>query len=152
MEIESKILEQNLRCPICWEIVEIPWETSCCGNLFCEKCKKSYICGKCPMCRCKKFAFRKNEFAKNLLAELDVNCPYKCENKIKLNSVGEHKYECKKAIFKCSINNCKFEGAQGESLEHLINEHTDIICLMSEKYDKLKESFNKFEQINKFIK
>ena len=59
MEIDNQALIDNFRCPICWEIVEEPWETSCCGNLFCEKCMLSYISNKCPICRTKNFKYRK---------------------------------------------------------------------------------------------
>ena len=51
MEIDEHSLIDNFRCPICWEIVEEPWESSCCGYLFCEKCKQSCSKEKCPMCR-----------------------------------------------------------------------------------------------------
>ena len=58
MEIDEHSLIDNFRCPICWEIVEEPWESSCCGYLFCEKCKQSCSKEKCPMCREKNFKYR----------------------------------------------------------------------------------------------
>lgn len=60
MEIEEQILIDNYKFPICWEIVEEPWETSCCGNIFCENVNKgSYISNKCPICRTKNFTYPK---------------------------------------------------------------------------------------------
>ena len=71
MEIEQEILEQNLKCPICLNIVKQPWETTCCGNLFCQKCMKECGTSQCPICRNKKFKFRKNVFAIYLLTQLE---------------------------------------------------------------------------------
>ena len=154
MEIDNQILIDNFRCPICWEIVEDPWETSCCGNLFCEKCMLSYISNKCPMCRAKNFKYRKNSFAKILLKEYEgfFLCPHGCNKKIKLKEFREHKYECEEAIFKCTINKCNFEGKRKNALEHLIKNHEDKILLLSENYLSLKSIFNKFDIFEKIIK
>lgn len=154
MEIETQSLIDNFRCPICWEIVEEPWETSCCGNLFCEKCILSYVANKCPMCRTKNFKYRKNEFAKLLLMEYDGEfpCPYGCKKKIKLNEFKEHKYNCEDATFKCSINKCVFEGKRKDALNHLITVHEDLVSVLSENYSSLKMQFNKFDLIEKLGK
>ena len=150
MEINSQVLIDNFRCPICWEIVEEPCETTCCGNLFCEKCLLSYISSKCPMCRKENLKYRKNMFAKNLLTEYEGNfmCPHGCNKKIKLKEFKEHKYECEDAIFKCSINKCDFEGKRKNALEHLIYNHENILTLLSENYQSFKGVFNKFEIFN----
>ena len=154
MEIDDKILIDNFRCPICWEIVEEPNETICCGNLFCEKCILSYLSSKCPMCRAQNFKFRKNAFAKKLLNEYEGNfiCPYGCNQKIKLKDFKEHKYNCENVTFKCTINKCNFEGKRNNSLEHLVKNHQDTLLLISENYQDLKEVFNKFDIFNKMIK
>ena len=153
MEIDNQILFDNFRCPICWEIVEEPWETSCCGNLFCEKCMLSYISNKCPMCRTKNIKYRKNMFAKILLKEYEGNfiCPHGCNKKIKLNELKEHKYDCEDAIFKCNINKCNFEGKRKNALEHLIKNHEEEVAILSENYKPFKDEFNKFEIFEKLI-
>ena len=154
MEIDNQILIDNFRCPICWDIVEEPWETSCCGNLFCERCKKSYISNKCPMCRAKNCKYRKNVFAKILLEEYEGNfiCPQGCNKIIKLKEFKEHKYFCEEAIFKCTINGCNFEGKRKSALEHLIKNHEDSVALLAENYKSLKDTFNKFDVFEKLIK
>ena len=153
MEIDNQILFDNFRCPICWDIVEEPWETSCCGNLFCEKCMLSYISNKCPMCRTKNFKYRKNMFAKILLKEYEGNfiCPHGCNQRIKLNEFKEHKYDCEDAIFKCNINKCNFEGKRKNALEHLIKNHEEELALLSENYKSFKDEFNKFDIFDKLI-
>ena len=151
MEIDNQILIDNFRCPICLEIIEEPWETSCCGYLFCEECILSYKSNKCPMCRAKNFKCRKNTFAKILLNEYGGTfiCPHGCNKKIKLKEFREHKYECDDAIFKCSINKCNFEGKRKNALNHLINNHDNIIALLSENYQILKGVFKKFDIFEK---
>ncbi len=153
MEIDNQALIDNFRCPICWEIDEEPWESSCCGYLFCEKCKQSCSKDKCPMCREKNFKFRKNNFAKTLLKQYEgkVNCPFGCNNNIKLKDVKIHKYDCEESSFKCTINDCIFEGKRKDALDHLVKNHEDIITFLSENYPSLKEDFNKFEIFEKLI-
>ena len=148
MEKENELIEQNLKCPICFSIVEDPWETTCCGQLFCQKCKDSYIDSKCPLCWNNKFKFRKNLFASLLLSKLQTKCPFGCEEMITFKKVKIHKYECKKYSFKCKINGCSFEGNKKEALQHLIKPHPDLLSIVSENYNSLKLTFEKFDIIN----
>ncbi|MCQ2816292.1 MAG: hypothetical protein MJ252_03400 [archaeon] len=149
MESEKEIIEANLKCPICLNIVQNPWETSCCGHLFCERCMKSITGSHCPLCRDNKFKFRKNIFASKLLEELDTKCPYGCNKMIKYSNIKLHKYECENSQFKCSIDNCKFEGRKDESLKHLIEAHGDLLAIISEKYSNLKFVYDKFDIFGK---
>ena len=149
MEKENELIEQNLKCPICLNIVEDPWETSCCGHLFCEKCKSNCSDSHCPLCRNGKFKFRKNLFAGVLLSQLDTKCPYGCNQLIKFKRVKMHKYECAKSNFKCKIKDCFFEGNKAESLKHLLNSHGDLLSIVSENFALLKPIFEKFDIIEK---
>lgn len=146
---ENELIKQNLQCPICLYIVENPWETSCCGTLFCEKCKIEK--SKCPICRSISFVYRKTLFVKELLTKIDMKCQNGCEEMIKLNRIKIHKYECDKAKFKCSINNCKWEGNKPDALKHLVDNHSDILTIVSENYQSLKSVFNKFDVIAKIM-
>ena len=149
MEIEQEILEQNLKCPICLNIVKEPWETTCCGNLFCQKCMKECGTSQCPICRNKKFKFRKNVFAIYLLTQLEKKCPYGCNKNIKLNKIKEHKYECDESLFKCRIDKCNFEGKKNESLNHLVEIHGDVLAIISENFSSLFPIFDKLEIMEK---
>ena len=148
MEKENELIEQNLKCPICFSIVEDPWETTCCGQLFCQKCKDSYIDSKCPLCWNNKFKFRKNLFASLLLSKLQTKCPFGCEKMITFKKVKIHKYECMKYSFKCKINGCSFEGNKKEAPQHLIKSHPALLSIVSENYNSLKLTFEKFDIIN----
>ena len=147
MEIEKKIIEDNFKCPICLNIVDIPWETSCCGHLLCEKCMKCCNSNICPVCRNNKVKFRKNVFANFLLSKLDMKCPYGCNKMIKFNCIKTHKYRCDCSIFKCQIDKCKFEGTKKESLNHLITYHSDLLAIFCENFQTMKPVFDKLEII-----
>lgn len=148
---DNELIKQNLHCPICLLIVDEPWETSCCGTLFCEKCKKEIQNNKCPICRRVNYTFRKTLFVKELLAKVEMKCQNGCEEMIKLNRIKIHKYECEKAKFRCSINKCQWEGNKSDALEHLVENHSEILAIVSENYQSLKPVYNKFDVIGKIM-
>ena len=44
--------DDELMCPICFEVAEEPWQHGECGRLFCEKCLDKLGKDKpCPNCR-----------------------------------------------------------------------------------------------------
>ena len=71
-----------------------------------------------------------------------------CEEIITFKKVKIHKYECMKYSFKCKINGCSFEGNKKEALQHLIKSHPDLLSIVSENYNSLKLTFEKFDIIN----
>ncbi len=135
-------LEQNLKCPICWNIPEEPFESSCCGHIFCHPCTKQIIEKKCPICRNTSMNFRKNFLAKKLLEEIKIKCHYGCDEQIKINKMKEHRYECRAALFKCTIEFCAYTGNRTQLAEHLIKEHVIQVMIISEQYDQLKSIFD----------
>jgi len=151
------MLEQNLKCPICLSIAEDPWESSCCGHLFCNQCIKLIKSKKCPICRKKRAKFRENTFAKKfLLNDLLVKCQYGCDASITLGNTKLHRYECELSLFKCSIktNNiqCTFEGVKQASLQHFIEKHCDQVILLAEHYPSVKNTYDKNTIIEKYNK
>lgn len=156
--MDGEMLEQNLKCPICFNIVDEPNETSCCGHLFCAKCVKSLKKQNCPICRSNKVNFRENSFVRNLLSSLLAKCPYGCELKIPLANVKYHRYTCSVSAFKCTIlingQKCKFEGTKNESLRHFAEVHSDQMIILAENFSSLKNSYDKhsmFEKLNKIM-
>jgi len=135
-------LEQNLKCPICWNIAEEPFESSCCGHVFCHSCSMQIIEKKCPICRNTSMNFRKNFLAKRLLEEIKIKCHYGCDEQIKINKMKEHRYECRAAIFKCTIEGCTYNGNRNEIADHLVKEHVIQVMILSEQYDHLKSIFD----------
>ena len=45
----SDVMSRYLTCPVCQDLVNIPVETSCCENVFCNGCVVGVE--KCPSCR-----------------------------------------------------------------------------------------------------
>lgn len=150
MDIYS--LEQNLKCPICWTIPEVPYESSCCGHIFCVACTEQITSKKCPLCRCHDITFRKNTFAKKLLNEIKIICSYGCDKFITINRMKEHRYDCDKAVFDCSLPSCNFKGTKNEAMKHLISDHSLHLLVLAENFNKIQTNFEKFEVSNSSIK
>ena len=71
MEIDSHAIEKLLKCQICYSIPENPFETNCCGSLYCERCIdkfRLYKISKCLVCEKTKillkiiFVLKKHDF------------------------------------------------------------------------------------------
>ena len=140
--MDSKILEQNLKCPICLTLAENPYESSCCGHIFCNKCTKN-INKVCPICRNEKFTFRENFFAKRLLDEVKVKCHFGCNDSIEFSQMKLHRYTCDSIIFKCKIKECTISGNKKELLDHIATEHSDYIISMAENYSTFEKKMDK---------
>jgi hypothetical protein len=147
------MLQQNLNCPICLSITEDPWESNCCGHLFCNKCIQNVKDRKCPICRTKNTLFRENAFAKIILSNMLVKCPYGCDLVTPVANLKLHKYQCEEATFKCSIEkDCRFEGTKKESIKHFADKHSEKMLILAEHYPSLKSIYDKnsiFEKFNK---
>lgn len=138
-------LEQNLKCPICWNIPDDPQESSCCGHIFCLPCTNQIDERKCPICRNTYMTFRKNFLARKLLEEISIICHFGCEELIKINKMKEHRYDCKKAVFKCTIENCNYSLTKDQMSNHIVSEHLVPVMLITEQYENLKSLFDKHD-------
>ena len=140
--MDSKILEQNLKCPICLCLAENPYESSCCGHIFCNKCTKN-IGKTCPICRNEKFTFRENYFAKRLLNEVKVKCHFGCSQLVEFAQMRIHRYTCDSILFNCKIKDCTISGNKKELLKHVSEEHADYIISMAENYSTFEKKMDK---------
>jgi len=140
--MDSKILEQNLKCPICLTLAENPYESSCCGHIFCNRCTRN-INKVCPICRNEKFTFRENFFAKRLLTEVKVKCHFGCDENIEFAQMKVHRFTCDKLIFKCKIKECTVSGNKQEILKHISEEHSEYIISMAENYSTFDKKMDK---------
>ena len=154
--MDGEMLEQNLKCPICLTIADEPYETSCCGHIFCNRCIKNIKNLNCPICRSKKVNFRENTFVKVLLNTLIIKCPYGCELSIPLSNSKIHRYQCEVSIFKCSIINsgikCTYEGTKKDALQHFGEKHSDQMMILAEHFASLKNTYDKHSMFDKLIK
>jgi E3 ubiquitin-protein ligase NRDP1 len=144
--MENELLEQNLKCPICLNIVTEPFESSCCGHLFCKKCTKN-ITNICPICRSNKVKFRENAFIKNFMDNIYVDCCYGCEKSLPISQLKVHRFFCEKSTFKCTVNNCNVEATKNEIFKHMKECHSDQMVILAEHYASVKNIFDKHSLI-----
>lgn len=57
---KSAICVENFNCPVCMELAEVPLESVCCNNIFCEKCAKLISDKSCPLCKKPNCKFEKS--------------------------------------------------------------------------------------------
>ena len=122
---ETKKNLEALQCPVCFEIVLEPVQTSC-GHLFCAKCVRGVT--KCPVCR-EQFTSVPDHFNNRRVRSLRVKCPFtanRCKWVGDLGDVGDHvAARCKFQTKLCPY--CDFITIQKEKLhKHLTtcNSHT----------------------------
>lgn len=146
--VDREMLELNMKCPICLAIVDEPFESSCCGHLFCSFCIKKIKYQRCPICRDEDVEFNPNIFVKNLMKEMKVQCKYGCDSSINLSDLKIHRFNCSHSKFKCTINSCDFSGTKEESLKHLAQKHTDDLIVLTENFPSMKIILDKFSIYN----
>ena len=86
---EPKKNLEALQCPVCFEIVLEPVQTSC-GHLFCKRCVEGVT--RCPVCR-KQFTSVPDNFNNRRVRSLRVKCSFTangCKWMGDLGDVGDH--------------------------------------------------------------
>ena len=113
--VEEKRNLEALQCPVCFEIVLEPVQTSC-GHLFCKKCVKGVV--ECPAC-CQQFTSVPDDFNNHRIRSLRVKCPFTtngCKWVGDLGDVGDHKAaRCEFQPKSCPY--CDFNTIQKEKLQ-----------------------------------
>ena len=111
---ETKKALEALQCPVCFEIVLEPVQTSC-GRLFCGKCVDK--AATCPACR-KQFTSMPDHFNNRRVRSLRVKCPHTangCKWVGDLGDVNDHKaVQCEFQLKPCPY--CDFTTFQKEKL------------------------------------
>ena len=114
VEETMKTLEA-LQCPVCFEIVLEPVQTSC-GHLFCKRCVRGVT--RCPACR-EQFTSVPDHFNNRRVRSLRVKCPFTangCKWVGDLGDVGDHEvFRCKYQANSCQY--CGFTTVQKEKLQ-----------------------------------
>ncbi len=119
---------EALQCPVCFEIVLEPVQTSC-GHLFCEKCVRGVT--RCHACR-EQFTSVPDHFNNRRVRSLRVKCPFTangCKWVGDLGDVGDHEaVRCKFQANSCQY--CGFTTVQKEIFRNhlkLCDSHT-FLC------------------------
>ena len=134
-------MEKYFNCFNCKELIDIVFESKCCGKLYCHNCKNKLINTQCLKCD-KPLELQRNIFAQRLLKNINVKCKYGCGLVLSYEKMKEHLFICEKKIFICSIDkimndeqtNNIFKGYKKEIIEHMIQKHPKILLLFMENY------------------
>ena len=134
----------DFKCPICLEILQEPYLTTCCGNHhLCKVCmeKVKEANGRCPLCKEKPFnGFIDKRFERQL-HELKVYCIYRpkgCKwvgNYGKLDhhlSIGRESGECQFVVIECPLSEeCKEHFLRKNLLNHKENlcKYRQVQCM-----------------------
>ena len=97
---DPTLISDDLKCPLCLDLLKEPALTSCCGQHFCQKCIDNVKAEthKCPLCN-------ENKFETFL-------------DKQKQRTVNALKVYCR-----MRVRGCEWEGELGK-----LNQHLDICC------------------------
>ena len=115
---QTELLEE-LKCPICLELVCDPVQTSC-GHLFCGKCIKETQT--CPVDR-KQFTSHKDNYNDRRVRNLKVKCPNKgrgCQWQGDLGGAARHtEVNCNYQIVECYNRGCNVKVLKGHLVDHM---------------------------------
>ena len=95
-------------CPLCLDIIEEPYQFTCCGQHICKKCKDKFKqqatttrtntsrkIPSCPMCRQNKYSMLPDKyFERNTLNNLLIWCSEGCGQEIELGRLNSHLSQC----------------------------------------------------------
>ena len=113
VNIEEIEKNEDLKCPICLNVVWKPIQCKRCGKYFCKHCiKKSIrkIGNKCPMCRLKHFKSNTFQLKESCFKNIRIKCPYKnCNKKRRYFKYIIHLKKCKNKLYHCTNNGCDYE-------------------------------------------
>ena len=119
------LIEDLIKCSICLEILNKPYECETCGTLFCDECINDWIRIKlcCPM-KCANFKLTKGKInTKKMLNLLQLSCinsPH-CTYISEYWTILEHESKCEFQKIKCPNYGCSFDGHFKELKSHLQN-------------------------------
>ena len=123
---EIKVIEELIKCSICLELLNKPFECRSCGSLFCEDCIQNWLKTKniCPL-KCKEFNIAKAGINTKKLLNL---VKLKCNNFPDCNFIAnywdifEHEPKCEYQKLYCPNEGCKYFGKFSDLKLHLLNE------------------------------
>ena len=111
-------------CPLCLDIVEEPYQFTCCGQHVCKKCgdklKQQDTTPLCPMCRHNECTMLPDKyFERNVLKKLMIWCTKGCGQKVELGQLKNHLTQCP-----CVQEDCPY-GCGQQYQRQYIEEHKE---------------------------
>ena len=154
------LIEELIKCAICNEILDKPYECENCGALFCEECINDWIKDKntCPV-DCGNFKLVKVKLnTKKLLNLLELRCHNYPDCSFTANywDIIEHEEKCSFQKIKCPNSPCPFEG-HFKMLKNHIQENCEFVfcecgfCKSLIQRNKLLEHLEKHNSEKSFF-
>jgi len=81
-------LLSNFNCIICMELPEIPFTTSCCNAIHCQKCTQRLVSNSCPYCR-QTCSWNKNAALHRIIGKFPQPCEL-CNMETTVREMREH--------------------------------------------------------------
>lgn len=134
--------DEAFSCYQCKEIPEIPYESECCGKLYCQTCWEICTYLNCKLCKAL-LRFRVSVFAKSILNQFETDCKFGCGLKIKYAQSRQHYLCCESKEYNCYIKYCLFKGNLSQMKKHVQTTHIYEIMLLNEYYSDFKPILNR---------
>ena len=131
------IVEDEITCPICYQILDDPIECILCNTNYCRQCinnvkesnKKKNIQNICPLCK-GELILNENKVFRTILQQKIQDICKKCRKPFPdKNELNEHIKKCK--LFKCRI--CHVKYYTDEFITHIMDNHKENILKFSNK-------------------
>ena len=119
------VIDDLIKCPICFNYLNNPYECELCGGLFCEDCIQDWLKNKekCPM-RCPELKIKRADInSRKLLNVIELHCQNypDCNFTAKYWDLLSHQEKCNFHKVKCPNQICKFKGKFSDLQSHLIS-------------------------------
>ena len=129
VDTEKQFLE-DLKCPVCLQLVSDPVQTSC-GHLFCDECMEGIDV--CPVDGLD-FTLTPDHLNDARVCNFKVKCPQKengCQWQGRLGDIDKHiEIVCECVIVECRHEGCNRDMERGKILAHMENDclQREYIC------------------------
>ena len=128
----------QIECPVCQDIVTVPFQVDCCGKVFCQKCLKRVREGRlsCPTCNQDNYKLHQDKGLEKALEHLKVHCRYceaGCSWTGKLNQLDNHlnRYPFEKRQLEgCQFVEIKCLHCSRKFHRSTVKDHQDLHCDM----------------------
>ena len=119
-----EVLERDVSCPVCYNIIISPIMQCGEGHLICKECLGHLAPLRCPTCReaYPADAPARNRALEQLVAQLMVSC-YDCRHGFKARDRDEHNAVCPARPIDCPFTGCHAKLPLNGIAEHLRDEH-----------------------------
>lgn len=115
----------EMKCQICFELVECAIECVHCGQFFCGRHEPDLT--NCPFCRSSPLNIRESRALRRLVDQLPVNCTF-CKQRFTKGAIEIHRSHCAQRPPVCGVSGCGYETLNKEdAFSHFIESHGDIL-------------------------